>query len=308
MAEYIANRERDRVALFAPKGSMSNAFSNYGKATETLSNKFVRLERLSKREINKYWEKVSLDNYIEHNMIPRGLRILIFPDFTHNDDQDLAQEWEENLTLSSEKMLKLLVIHAEREHTRITTQIDALQKEIAEMANPNTVKDKNYDKMHALLKDYQDEVKIRKFRKFYRDERDYNNDRVYTFQAKFDQDNIKSVIATPTTTPVSSEIESEEDQPSATDKGEESFTPALTHQRRGFLAEIKRYKKGNIPSQTALSNKTVRFTVPLGRPTITPATSSEEEEEQGPDKGRNANKRHTRSSSKNLPTKSILRT
>ncbi|XP_069495705.1 uncharacterized protein [Ambystoma mexicanum] len=256
MADYMSNRDKDRAALFAPRGSTENPFKRNSSAPETLKQKFIKLERLSKKEINKYWEQASLTNYLENNLIPRGLRILTFPNFDHEEDADLAEQWVDNLNQSSKHMLELLILHATREHKRVLTKIQVIKEEISQMPNAEETKHKNFEKMNEILVEYQDEIKLRKFRKYFRDDKDYRQDRVYTFQPKYDDINTHSKPPSITTTPASSDPDSET-EPIESDANEAQ--PGVTPNLKGqlFLGEIRRYKKGNI---RFANTKQVRFT------------------------------------------------
>lgn len=73
----------------------------------TLKAQFGKLKHLYECEIRKWWEATSLQNYIEVQRIPRGLRIYTIPAY-ENPDPKLLDEWAAYTTEMSVGMLKIL--------------------------------------------------------------------------------------------------------------------------------------------------------------------------------------------------------
>lgn len=78
----------------------------------------MKLEKIKNQELSKWWDVVTLKKYLENKKIPRGLRILTFPNFD-DLDSDLLQEWEDNLFNSSATMMNILIKHVERKSDKL---------------------------------------------------------------------------------------------------------------------------------------------------------------------------------------------
>lgn len=76
--------------------------------------------------------------YLENKHIPRGLPILIFPNY-EDLDPDLLGEWEEGLHMASYKMMDILIRNSERKAKKIREHILILEKEIGEINLPDVI-------------------------------------------------------------------------------------------------------------------------------------------------------------------------
>lgn len=154
------------------------------RPNEGLKSKFLRLERLRKSEIAKWWDGATLKEYLRLERVPRDLRSTIFP--TYDDlEEDLLLIWEKELIGNSMRLMNILIESADRKVLKAIEEIDILEKEILDM-NLVDVTKKNYTILEEILGKFEDDIKERKARKLKRDEIDYLSGRVFTFAKKFD--------------------------------------------------------------------------------------------------------------------------
>lgn len=169
--------------LFGSKGSkkVTNVESTERTSLKTL---FLRLERLKKSELSRWWDGGTLKQYIENGKVPRGLRILIFPTF-EDLSENLLKEWEHNLEGASRVMMEILVRHSIEKGDKLQEEIEAIEKEINEFEEKELI-EKNYVILKKVMENHQIYIKDKKLRKIKRDDRDYSDGRIYTFAKKFD--------------------------------------------------------------------------------------------------------------------------
>ncbi|KAJ1164446.1 hypothetical protein NDU88_004884 [Pleurodeles waltl] len=186
MASFDDNRDILAAELFSKKSLTAHTLNSISPK-EGLKHKFIKLERLKKQELARWWDITTLKRYLELKQIPRGLRVIIFPSF-EDLDPDLLGEWEHLISSTSYGMINILIKHADRKRNKLLLDIASLEEEIKSL-NLTEATDKNYTIMRDILNGYQLYVKDKKMRKLIRDENDYSSGRIYTFARKFDQIN-----------------------------------------------------------------------------------------------------------------------
>lgn len=175
--------DRDKVASERfenlAKGITTPCTSKGGASshTESLKDKFIRLERLKKTENSRWWDSITLQQYLKLNRVPRGLRSQLFPTFEDLDD-DILSKWEDTLTNNSKTLIQILIEIAERKVASLQIKISELEKEIQDL-NLKEATEKNYEILKGVLTRHQNEIKDRKRRQLKRDEADYKEGRVY---------------------------------------------------------------------------------------------------------------------------------
>ncbi|KAJ1149400.1 hypothetical protein NDU88_002210, partial [Pleurodeles waltl] len=154
---------------------------------EGLKMKFVRLERLKKQELSRWWDYTILQKYIEIKQITRGLWVILFPSF-EDLSPELLKEWEQLLIRSSYGMMDILVRDAIIKRNKLLKDIYMLEKAIQE-TNLTEVIEKNYMILRDVLQKHQQYIKERKLRKLRKDANNYRSGNVFTYIRKYD--NIK---------------------------------------------------------------------------------------------------------------------
>ncbi|KAJ1152082.1 hypothetical protein NDU88_004859 [Pleurodeles waltl] len=184
MAFFDDNRDTLAAELFSKK-PLAPRTTDPTPSTQGLRQKFIKLERLRKQELARWWDITTLKRYLEIKQVPRGLRVIIFPSF-EDLDPDLLGEWEHLISSTSFSMINILIKHSDRKRTKLLLDITSLEEEIKNLNLPEAT-DKNYTIMREILTGYQLYIKDKKMRKLVRDDNDYKNGRIYTFARKFDQ-------------------------------------------------------------------------------------------------------------------------
>ncbi|KAJ1191732.1 hypothetical protein NDU88_001048 [Pleurodeles waltl] len=247
MASFDDNRDTLAAELFSKKPLVPRTIDPT-PSKEGLRQKFIKLERLRKQELARWWDITTLKRYLELKQVPRGLRVIIFPSF-EDLDPDLLGEWEHLISSTSFSMINILIKHADRKCTILLQDITSLEEEIKNLNLPEAT-DKNYTIMREILTGYQLYMKDKKMRKLVRDDNDYSNGRIYTFARKFDQVN-KDFSNRPinSNTPAVSIAGSLSDiskLSSDCSDAPRDGPPASTlpQQPNSFLEELGRYRKG----------------------------------------------------------------
>ncbi|KAJ1092985.1 hypothetical protein NDU88_004143 [Pleurodeles waltl] len=251
MASFDDNRDTLAAELFSMKSPVPRT-ADHTPTKEGLRQKFIKLERLRKQELARWWDITTLKRYLELKQVPRGLRVIIFPSF-EDLDPDLLGEWEHLISSTSFSMINILIKHADRKRIKLLQDISSLEEEIKNL-NLTEATDKNYTIMREILTGYQLYIKDKKMRKLIRDDYDYKNGRIYTFARRFDQINREtSIRPTKATTPVGSIAGSLSDISNLSSDcsdlaGDGSSTNThqqnTTQQPNSFLEELGRYRKG----------------------------------------------------------------
>ncbi|KAJ1096649.1 hypothetical protein NDU88_001784 [Pleurodeles waltl] len=216
---------------------------------EGLRTKFIKLERLKKQELSRWWDYTILQKYMENNQIPRGLRVILFPSF---DDlsPDLLNEWEQLLITSSYGIMDILIRDAKAKRDKLLQDIAVVEKDINDIDSPDT-KTKNFNNLKEVLHKHQLYIKDKKLRKLRRDDNDYKNGRVFTFARKYDSTKLDSNRESPMTkknlspsnlTTSDTDISSISSGTSE-DTRDQTPLPSSTH-RSPFLLELERFRRG----------------------------------------------------------------
>lgn len=134
------------------------------------------------QETKIWWDSITLQKYVDKNMIPRGLRIKKIP--TKFYSELFKEEWNNVLSACSVQLMKLII----KEEEELLKQISEDIKN-ADLA-VNQYKDvKDFDDQYQKLKDKIDNLEewistIKKKGKFTRDVRDYNLGQVYEWKGR----------------------------------------------------------------------------------------------------------------------------
>ncbi|KAJ1104458.1 hypothetical protein NDU88_001871 [Pleurodeles waltl] len=250
MATFNDNREALLEELFTGRNPVISDTSASSKK-EGLKMKFLRLERLKKQELSRWWDLTILERYIQIKQIPRGLRVVLFPSFGDLNPL-LLQEWEQLLISSSFGIMDILIRDAREKRDRLLVEIELLEKEIQD-TNLKEGITKNYDILNKVLQQHQIYIKDKKMRKLRRDANDYATGRVFTFAHKFDNfnnDNRTNTASLPPAQPVSSITSSDTElsRCSSITSDEASCSrhdqDSLSHIKSTFLLEMERFRRG----------------------------------------------------------------
>ncbi|CAJ0948394.1 unnamed protein product [Ranitomeya imitator] len=164
-----------------------------------------RLERI-KRWIKVWWNKTTLENCLEEKLIPRGLRVQVFPSYG-KDDVNFTKEWEETCNQCSNQFLQLIIQKNGSTLKEIDVEIDKSQ-ELLKSITTQVEMDIFNEEMEECFLVWEKQIKNTKVSKYHRDQHDYLNNRIYKWKYTTSKETRKSSMSSVTST------ENESNEPS----------------------------------------------------------------------------------------------
>ncbi|CAH2294358.1 Hypothetical predicted protein [Pelobates cultripes] len=142
-----------------------------------ISEVFFTIQKLYQQQIKGYWELISLKQYLDHKLVPRGLRPEIsLPEKAITDEQ--IKEWNSILLDCSAKLMQFLV-------KLETNNLDTVNKNLEnELANVKKFKDRSEfslleNKLQKNLEGFKKHVREKKHKKYLRDHRDFQEGNIF---------------------------------------------------------------------------------------------------------------------------------
>ncbi|CAJ0936767.1 unnamed protein product [Ranitomeya imitator] len=148
--------------------------------TRELQEVITRFKDLLRRRTRIWWNYEFLDKYIQKDLIPRGLRIQVFPSFPV-DDEEFRGKWEDLTNTCSRGFMVLLKQMNQKFLDLIENEIDGLQATLHKDMTGDALKKLN-DEVDVELRRWAKEIQASKAKKFQRDIQDKQHSRVYRWQ------------------------------------------------------------------------------------------------------------------------------
>ncbi|XP_053556043.1 olfactory receptor 11A1-like [Bombina bombina] len=142
----------------------SNLLDNNSIVKDSLIDPIVLfrdLEKLLMKDAKEWQDLILLDNYILHDIIPRGLRIFKFPAF-NLDEVEFQLEWEQILHTCSKALIKLLIKYREYKLKSLKLEIDTLVTKIQPFEHIQKWKELNKNIQQRTM-GYQNQTTITEF-------------------------------------------------------------------------------------------------------------------------------------------------
>ncbi|XP_077107153.1 uncharacterized protein LOC143764903 [Ranitomeya variabilis] len=159
------------------KTSISGVFNDIVCTHKDLIRQY---KNLLIRKTKIWWTKTSLDKYVELKIIPRGLRVQLFPTFDLNND-DLLRKWIEAANTCSITFMQIIIEHNNLSLKKLDEEIDSLlatiQKEIQGDALSRCLQD-----IEKELEKCEKNISDGKKRKFARDVGDFEMKKIFRWQ------------------------------------------------------------------------------------------------------------------------------
>lgn len=210
-----------------------------GQALEMKTN----LKPLLHRRMRTWWNKATLENYLTKNLIPRGLRIQVFPSFPI-EDQLFRTRWEEACGNCSKIMMELLIGLNKKELESMEKEIESIQNKLTDLlpqGNMDLYK-KELDTQYSV---WEKEIKEFKMKKFQRDLRDFQTKKIYKWHHGFEKPHLRrrsqSVSSTASGTSTSSVQEERRPQQQGRNKGK-YYTRSYSKYKRSAQTESSELK------------------------------------------------------------------
>ncbi|OCT55920.1 hypothetical protein XELAEV_18000426mg [Xenopus laevis] len=164
------------------KSVFSGSDASTSKGSLTISHLMVKSKNLLRRRLNIFWNIICLEEYMTRGIIPRGLRVQLFPSFEETP-QSFKLQWEEVLSECSHKLMSLLKQYNIEELESIKAQQKQLCDQLKEYESNDEFRRLD-DNLKSFMDNLNAEIMQVKKRKFERDILDYENKHVYQWNKK----------------------------------------------------------------------------------------------------------------------------
>lgn len=171
--------EQDRALILSQVSTTDLLEPDTGS---TVNDAQSRLESLRKKELTLQLHANTLAEYIKAQRIPRGLRTNLTPNLL-TDDQDFVTEWYGLCNAFSLDLMFLTIKHLHDKITVIQEQINSTERELKDSLPELQYTEVTANLTESLQKLKENILKVKK-RKFERDNKDYLNNQVYTWNRK----------------------------------------------------------------------------------------------------------------------------
>ncbi|XP_075692976.1 uncharacterized protein LOC142758301 [Rhinoderma darwinii] len=150
---------------------------NVCRNVSELQNKYTNLLH---RRMKVWWNKTFLENYIQRNLVPRGLRIQIFPSFPIIEE-DFISKWEEVCNQGSKKFMELLVDLNQKMILSMDEEIESVQAQLFPLMSMDNMSKFKHN-LDAQFAEWEKDIQEVKSKKFSRDIGDFQNNKVYRWR------------------------------------------------------------------------------------------------------------------------------
>ncbi|XP_056378960.1 uncharacterized protein LOC130274545 [Hyla sarda] len=172
-------RNRDITWTARADTVFSRGLSNSAESSQKSELK-RQLKHLLQRRSRTWWNKTTLEKYLAQGLIPRGLRIQVFPSFPIDSD-NFKDQWEAACSTCSKTFLELLVSHNIQTLTSLETEIEELSRKIRLDLSTEELTTWNQE-VDSWFKDWEEKIEIVKVKKYQRDLTDLQLNRVYRWR------------------------------------------------------------------------------------------------------------------------------
>ncbi|XP_069601734.1 uncharacterized protein [Ranitomeya imitator] len=159
---------------------LDNADGVVEGSSKELQEVVHRFKELLRKRTRTWWNHEFLDMYIQKDLIPRGLRIQVFPSFPILDDK-FKNDWEELTNTCSRGFMVLLKRLNHESLEVIEKEIDELQVCLQKDMSSDALKKLN-EEIDADLQKWAHDIQTTKTKKFNRDILDKQQSRVYRWR------------------------------------------------------------------------------------------------------------------------------
>lgn len=167
------------------EGLTAEAYQVFSSINNTLDQSdinlsFTKLHKSYRQYIRSWWEIASYETYIQQGLVYRGLRIPLRPG-VHLDNQEFIQGWDNLLTESSLKLIKLLLEFEKKQIAVIGEELEQNLKDIQQF-NSHPQFQALEARLQNNIETLKSEIKTRKHKKFLRDYKDFETKQIYTWK------------------------------------------------------------------------------------------------------------------------------
>ncbi|XP_069601861.1 uncharacterized protein [Ranitomeya imitator] len=150
-----------------------------------LQDTIVRFKDLLRKRAKIWWNHAFLDRYLIKGLIPRGLRIQVFPSFPV-EDANIRERWEDCANKCSIGFMEILKEMNSASIKEIESEIDTLQSMIKKDMSNEALNKFNKD-VEAEVQKWVEEIQQVKTKKFQRDVNDKQTNKMYKWRSGSDR-------------------------------------------------------------------------------------------------------------------------
>lgn len=166
------------------KQRVDNTFG-FSEETQQKQNDFMdkirALEKLMIQENRVWWDSITLQKYVDRNMIPRGLRMKKVPTTIYSDT--FKEEWNLILSTCSLKLIQLIIKQEEEKLKVLSEEIKTAESAVQEFKDSKDF-DQEYQKIKDNVDKHEEWLASVKKTKFQRDIYDYSHNQVYEWKPR----------------------------------------------------------------------------------------------------------------------------
>lgn len=141
------------------------------------------LRSMAHKRMRIWWNKATLENYLSKGLIPRGLRMQVFPSFTIEDDV-FKTKWEEACGTCSKTMMELLIGLNKKQLDTLETEIEVVRVKLVESTS-TTVVDNFKKELEQQYVIWEKEIQEQKVKKLQRDLKDLQQNKMYRWSHNY---------------------------------------------------------------------------------------------------------------------------
>lgn len=182
MAGFLSSALNTEQWMGDPSEVFSEKEVSFSSNTASISTTFKTVTRVYKNFVRSWWEVQSLDTYIKHKIVPRGLRNHIIP-AARLRSPDFIKKWEKE---SIESSLRLMGLLLEEEKT-VLSGIETELKEVIEQTKKFNTHPEYSNKevyLQSIVEKYTAQLKEKKHSLFNRDIKDFKEGRIFDYSIK----------------------------------------------------------------------------------------------------------------------------
>ncbi|XP_056416143.1 uncharacterized protein LOC130357474 [Hyla sarda] len=138
------------------------------------------IKNLMHKRTRIWWNKAFLQKYLASGLLPRGLRVQVFPSFPI-EDNELKNKWEEACNKCSQSFLELLIIHNSQTLEILEKELEDTQKTFTKDCSKTEVETFNKE-LNENMNGWEKEIQEVKSKKYQRDSTDAQTNRVYKWR------------------------------------------------------------------------------------------------------------------------------
>ncbi|CAJ0921398.1 unnamed protein product [Ranitomeya imitator] len=132
------------------------------------------------RKIKIWWTKTTLENYVSQQIVPRGLRVHLFPTF-NLDDESLKERWMKAANACSVEFMKIIIENNTNTLKSIETEIESLQRLLQQDLSGDSFQEM-IGKLDKEIEKWEGVISHNKQKKYERDLADFETNRIFKWQ------------------------------------------------------------------------------------------------------------------------------